>query len=108
MEKNSEISGKAGLQVIGAGLQRTGTNSLMRALEMLGFSPCHHTETVAAESYPYPSSRLWQQACVTEEQEARRKILRKLYEAGGFRSGCDYPTALFVNDLVHMYPNAKV
>lgn len=30
------------LQVIGAGLPRTGTTSLKAALEKLGFDPCHH------------------------------------------------------------------
>lgn len=30
------------LQVIGAGLPRTGTTSLKAALEILGFDPCHH------------------------------------------------------------------
>ena len=30
------------LQVIGAGLPRTGTSSLQAALELLGFSPCYH------------------------------------------------------------------
>ena len=29
-------------QVIGAGLGRTGTMSMMLALEELGFDPCHH------------------------------------------------------------------
>ena len=31
-----------GLEVIGPGFGRTGTNSLRRALEQLGFGPCHH------------------------------------------------------------------
>ena len=30
------------LEVIGPGFGRTGTNSLRRALEVLGFGPCHH------------------------------------------------------------------
>ena len=30
------------LQIIGAGLPRTGTSSLKAALEILGFDPCHH------------------------------------------------------------------
>lgn len=32
----------AEIQVIGAGLARTGTSSLKAALEILGFDPCHH------------------------------------------------------------------
>ena len=108
MARGSEVKGKTGLQVIGAGLPRTGTSSLKQALEVLGFEPCHHTETVASEGYPYPSSRLWQKACVTEDREVRRKILRELYDGGGFRSGCDYPTALFVDELIDLCPEAKV
>lgn len=91
-----------------AGLPRTGTNSLKTALEILGFGPCHHTETIMEESYPYIKSQQWQRACRTEDREVRMKTLRSLYEGGGFRSGCDYPTALFVDDLVDMYPEAKV
>lgn len=30
------------LQVIGAGLPRSGTTSLKAALQILGFDPCHH------------------------------------------------------------------
>lgn len=30
------------LNVIGAGFGRTGTESLKRALEMLGYGPCYH------------------------------------------------------------------
>ena len=30
------------LQIIGAGLPRSGTTSLKAALEKLGFAPCHH------------------------------------------------------------------
>ena len=80
----------------------------MKALEILGYGSCHHTETIGNESFPYRNSRLWRQAMLTEDREVRRKILRRLYEAGGFRSGCDYPTAFFVDDLVDMYPEAKV
>ncbi len=34
------------LQVIGAGVGRTGTYSLKLALEQLGFGPCYHMEEV--------------------------------------------------------------
>ena len=61
-----------------------------------------------AESYPFTYSRLWKQACKTENKEARQYIIRKIYANGRFKSGCDYPTSLFVDDLVEMYPSAKV
>ena len=80
----------------------------MKALEILGYGPCHHTETIANESFPYGNSKRWQDTCLIEDRQTRQKILKKLYNDGGFRSGCDYPTALFVDDLVDMYPEAKV
>ena len=42
--KRAQITAEATgeLQVIGAGLPRTGTTSLKAAMEILGFDPCHH------------------------------------------------------------------
>lgn len=42
--KRAQITAEADgeLQVIGAGLPRTGTTSLKAAMEILGFDPCHH------------------------------------------------------------------
>ena len=42
--KRAQLSDKTQdtLQIIGAGLPRSGTTSLKAALEMLGFDPCHH------------------------------------------------------------------
>ena len=34
------------LAIVGSGFGRTGTASLKRALEILGFGPCHHMEEV--------------------------------------------------------------
>lgn len=44
------------LKIIGSGLGRTGTLSLKRALELLGFGPCHHM----IEVFGHPESiPLW-------------------------------------------------
>ena len=47
------------LEIVGAALGRTGTNSLKLALEQLGFGPCHHMFEVRdhADQLPY-----WQAA----------------------------------------------
>ena len=37
------------LQIIGPGFGRTGTRSLKAALELLGFAPCHHMQTLFAD-----------------------------------------------------------
>jgi hypothetical protein len=46
-----------GLQVIGSGFGRTGTMSLKRALEQLGFGPCHHMEEVLPIQNRYRTGR---------------------------------------------------
>ena len=43
------------LNVIGAGLGRTGTLSLRRALEELDLGPCHHMEEVIANPRQIPA-----------------------------------------------------
>jgi hypothetical protein len=47
------------LKIVGAALERTGTNSLKLALEHFGFGPCHHMFEVRdhPEQLPY-----WQAA----------------------------------------------
>ena len=42
------------LQVIGAGMPRTGTLSLKTPLEQLGFGPCHHMTEVFARPEQWP------------------------------------------------------
>ena len=46
--------GMPSLQVIGAGFGRTGTTSLKKALEILGFGPCYHMQTAMTRPHhPY-------------------------------------------------------
>ena len=94
--------------VIGTGLPRTGTTSLCEALETLGFSPCHHFRGMSSDSFPYPDYRLWAKAAKTEDKNARQDMLHHLLTKGKFKAAVDYPTSCFVDDMVEMYPNAKV
>ncbi len=45
------------LQIVGAALGRTGTNSLKLALEQLGFGPCHHMYEVRDHPEQLPSEQ---------------------------------------------------
>lgn len=91
------------------GLPRTGTTSLQLALQILGFGPCHHFKSdVVDDPFPYRSGKLWQRACMTSDKSERQRILHQIYESGGYRSVTDYPSSSFVEDLVEMYPDAKV
>jgi hypothetical protein len=86
------------LQVIGAGVGRTGTYSLKLALEQLGFGPCHHMEEVIKD--PEQQIPLWTAA-------ARGKADWESTLAG-YGSAVDWPTAAFWRELAEACPDAKV
>lgn len=86
------------LDVIGAGMGRTGTYSLKLALEKLGFGPCHHM----AEVMHNPEQKaLWRDA---------GKGVRQDWDVAyaGYRSACDWPTAYVWRDVAAHYRQAKV
>ena len=88
-----------GLQVVGAGLGRTGTSSLQLALEILYGAPCYHMREVIGKSHASFFTAL-KQGKVTSEQ------IR-----GHFKSyACtqDIPTSLFWEELLAANPDAKV
>lgn len=85
------------LQIIGAGLGRTGTFSLKLALEQLGLGPTHHmSEVVLNMAIQVP---LW-----TEALEGRADW-PAIFD--GYQSAVDWPTASFYKELHGACPNAK-
>jgi hypothetical protein len=86
------------LQVIGAGLGRTGTLTLKLALERLGFGPCHHMIEVLGNPAQLP---FWNRAAdgAAMEWEAVYK---------DYRATVDWPGAAFAVELAEYYPDAKV
>ncbi|KZT50496.1 hypothetical protein CALCODRAFT_184342 [Calocera cornea HHB12733] len=92
-------SSEAGeLEVIGAGLSRTGSVSLHAALTILGFGPCHH----GAVLFRYPSQSVALIRALNGEPTDFRSIMR------GYRSTVDIPLCNFVPELLAAFPNAKV
>lgn len=86
------------LKVIGAGFGRTGTASLKRALEDLGFSRCYHMQEV----FPNPKHvPLWQAAA-----DGKPVDWDRLFE--GYQATVDWPGATFYQELMARYPDAKV
>ncbi len=86
------------LKVIGAGFGRTGTNSLKTALEMLGFTKCHHmSEVVAAPQ---------QAVGFLEAARSGHTNWDQLFE--GYQASCDWPSCIFWRELAEFYPDAKV
>ena len=64
------------LEVIGAGLGRTGTMSLKVALEQLGLGPCHHMTELPAHPERWPCLVLMPQK-PTETEEWTEDVARE-------------------------------
>ncbi|MEO3768260.1 sulfotransferase family protein [Streptomyces sp. B5E4] len=86
------------LEVIGAGVGRTGTLSLKTALERLGFGPCHHMLGLFEDVEQIP---LWEAASRGEPVD-----WRQVYEKYG--STVDWPGARFWREIAGAFPEAKV
>lgn len=86
------------LEVIGPGFGRTGTASLKRALEILGFGPCHHMKEIFAHPEQVPA---WQ------DIGAHRPVEWDSVFAG-YRSQVDWPGAHCWRELIAAYPKAKI
>jgi hypothetical protein len=85
-------------RVIGAGFGRTGTASLKRALEQIGFGPCHHMEEVVKNPAEVP----------TWEAAARGEKVDWATFMRGWGSTVDFPSSLYYRELMDVFPDAKV
>lgn len=86
------------LEVIGAGLGRTGTLSLKLALEHIGFGKCYHMSEMIAHMRDHLP--LWLRTAHGNPQ----------WDAifAGYRSSTDYPGCMFWRELAAKYPDAKI
>ena len=88
------------LQVIGAGLGRTGTFTLRHALcQELGFGPCFHMY----ELFPRQADLAPRFVAAFRGQPVD---WNHVFE--GFNSTCDWPSCAFYKELLAAYPTAKV
>lgn len=85
------------LQVIGAGLGRTGTLSMKLALEKLGFGPCFHMTELITDFSRMPA---WLQAA--EGAPDWDTVF------DGFVATVDYPGCTYWRELAEHYPSARV
>jgi hypothetical protein len=85
------------MKVIGAGLPRTATLTSKIALEMLGFGPCYHMFSVAANR---DDMSKWLAAF--EGNPDWESIF------AGFSAAVDYPASFYYRELADAYPDAKV
>ena len=86
------------LELIGAGLGRTGTLSLKAALERIGYGPCYHMiEVLVAPE----RGRHW-----LERTQSGAPDWDAIFH--GYRATVDWPAAAFWRELVERYPDARV
>ena len=86
------------LRVIGAGLPRTGTQSLKQALETLLDQPCYHMFEVF--------QHLSHVSAWAEAASGRPPVWEELL--GGYVATVDYPAAAYWRELMEAYPDALV
>jgi sulfotransferase family protein len=86
------------VDVIGAGFGRTGTASLKRALESLGFGPCHHMSEVLKRP---ATAAGWARALGGDVA-----VLTELLD--GYGAALDLPSCLLWRELSELWPHARV
>jgi Sulfotransferase domain len=86
------------IQVIGAGIGRTGTASLKLALEQLGFAKCYHMDEIGTNPAHVP---LWLDAAAGKPVDWDALF-------AGYQAAVDLPTYAFYVTLMTHYPKAKV
>ncbi|KAH8874606.1 Cell wall integrity and stress response component 1 precursor [Schistosoma japonicum] len=97
------------LLVIGAGLSRTGTISMKRALEILLGKPCYHMIDIVMRKHEDIGK--WLQLIDEVNKTSRNEVIIHdiLSEIlTGYASVTDIPTCGFYRELMNVYPNAKV
>lgn len=90
--------GSSGLQLIGAGLPRTGTLTQKVALEQLGLAPCYHWVDLLADLDTQVP--LWNSAL--DGDVDWQKVFAEI------PSSADWPGGYFYRELMDAFPDAKV
>ena len=86
------------MQVVGSGFGRTGTQSKKRALEILGFGPCHHMEEVVRHP---TEAREWVRIAQGGAADWTSLMAR-------YGSCVDFPASTVWKELIEAFPDAKV
>lgn len=91
-----------GLEIIGAGLGRTATLSLKRALEILGFGPCHHMAEIVQQPARAAEWALAGRGAAAGGQTDWDALF------AGYRSTVDWPAATWWRELAAHWPDARI
>jgi len=86
------------LRVIGTGFGRTGTDSMRKALDILGVGPTHHMHVIGKDPH---HRQLW-----IDLVNGSKPDWEALFD--GYNACTDWPSAFYWSALVEEYPAAKV
>lgn len=86
------------IKLIGAGFGRTGTTSIKAALEELGFTKCYHMIEVITHPAHVP---IWSAALAGKSTDWPAFFT-------GYQATVDWPGCTFYQELMRVYPEAKV
>ena len=86
------------LKIIGTGFGRTGTDSMRKALNILGVGPTHHMHELGNSA---PLREPWLQLVRGEQPDWEQLF-------NGYNACVDWPSAHYWQTLVEHYPQAKV
>ncbi len=86
------------VEVVGAGVGRTGTHSLKQALEQLLGGRCHHMVEIIADP---PQAAAWTEAIEGREVDWQQVL-------GGYNTVVDWPGASFWREISAANPDALV
>ena len=89
------------MRVIGAGLPRTGTASLHRAVSVLGY----HTYHMQIALKEVTHTKQW---AAFADGTASFQDVAKFISRNGYNATFDYPTSDYVAEYLQLYPDAKV
>jgi Sulfotransferase domain len=92
-----------GLQVIGAGFGRTGTQSFSRAMAMLGF-PTYNM----VEQFRRDHSSFWIEKLEGPSWSQQQSSFDDVFREGSYVASIDFPSSLFWKEQLLEYPDALV
>ncbi|KAJ5965798.1 hypothetical protein N7481_012512 [Penicillium waksmanii] len=95
------------MKVLALGVGRTGTASLRKALEQLGYAKCYHMLCASVENPP--DCLMWHDA-LNAKYKGKGEFGRKEWDQllGDCQAVCDWPACAFAKELIEAYPDAKV
>ncbi|GME41039.1 hypothetical protein LSUB1_G006800 [Neofusicoccum parvum] len=94
------------MEVLVLGLPRTATQSIADGLALLGYGPIYHMREVGKNKHQ-PS---WIAALEAKFEGKGKEFGREEFDSflSGYSGVSDYPAAIFAEELIAAYPDAKV